>query len=138
MTDRHADLFRSLAAFGADFSRWPTGRDAGAREALLSDPAFRRAWEAERDLDRLLSTHRDEMDTAVAGSGAAGRVGRNTLARLPSAAFAKMHWHRIAAAMLVAGMLGGVMDMVLARQAGEPAEFAGIDPLFTLDDSALQ
>ena len=69
------ELDRRLAAYGSDFSRWPDGA-AEAREALLAEPDFRRAWEKERELDRTLAAERDALDAEIARSGALARLGR--------------------------------------------------------------
>src|SRR5687767_12502338 len=132
------DLHRSLAAFGADLARWPPERAAGAREALLRDPSFRRAWEEEKRLDDTLAAHRAELDRALPTAQAVERLRRRTLSQLPAVAFADMHWQGIAAAMLVAGMLGGAMDVFLTERQAPAADAVVLDPLFSLEDPVLQ
>jgi hypothetical protein len=135
---RGSEKFETLlAAYGADISRWPSERAAGAREALLRDPGFRRAWEAERPFDAKLTAHRDGLAAALAASGAAGRVKRRTLAAVRPP-LAGLDWRRIAAAMLVAAVLGGAMDIALIEQTPEEAEVVMLDPLAALDDTGLE
>lgn len=135
--DRGSRRLQALGAYGADIGRWPADAASGAREALLSDPGFRRAWEHERELDRRLTTFRGELDRDVAQSGGAGRVRRTVLARVPGP-LAAFGWQRIAAAVLVAGMLGGVMDLFLAAELPDSAEVVMLDPLYGLADTELQ
>jgi hypothetical protein len=139
MTDKTSipDRARILAACGANFSRWPQDHVGPARAALLSDPEFRRAWEAERDLDLGLAAYRDSLDRSIEVSKAPSRVGTRVLKRLPAAPLAALPWRKVAAAMIVAGALGGAMDLVLPEQAGDVSDGAAIDPLLTLDDTAL-
>ena len=139
MTDKMTaeDRIRNLATFGADLSRWPEHQVTAARAALLADPAFRRAWDAERALDAALAAHRDNIDRDIARAGATERVAQRVLARLPAAAFDSLPWRRVAAAMVVAGALGGAMSLVLPDQAAEASDVAAVDPLLSWDDTAL-
>jgi hypothetical protein len=132
-TGRDAVL-HALAAYGSDLSRWPDGRARPARAALLGDTAVRRAWDDERAFDRELASCRQALDGEIAASGAVERVRRRALSRLPAAAH--LPWREIAAAMLVAGMLGSAMDFMLAG--ARTVDPAAADPLFTLDDTTLQ
>ena len=84
---------------------------------------------SERVLDRALAAHRDAMD---AGDSALGRRIGNS----PALAVADLRRSagrnrvaRIAAAMLVAGMLGGAIDLVLPRAARSRTDMAMLDPL---------
>lgn len=140
MSDRmdHEDNARALDTFGADLSRWPKHRVGAAREALLADPGFRRAWEAERDLDSALNAHRDSLDREIDLSGAAERVRRRVLGSIPAAVLGRLHWRRMAAAMVVAGALGGAMNLALPEQAAEASDLRGLDPLLSLHDTALR
>jgi hypothetical protein len=138
-TEGPSELSADVAAFGADFSKWPPARVAGAREELLRDPEFRQAWERERELDRAIATARGELDDAIGRSGAVGRVRRAALARLPRSPLGRIGLGRIAAAMLVAGILGGAMDLILAGQEGETADVAVVDPvLYGLEPIEIQ
>jgi hypothetical protein len=129
MTDRDS----RLAIFGSDFSRWPDG-GGEAREALLSEPKFRRAWEEERDLDREIETHRADIDAEIARSGALARLGRLSERYAPAGFVAAIPWRRVAAGVLLAGMLGGALDyLVLPRAASEPIDLALVDPLDGFD-----
>lgn len=141
MTDRHGARIReSLGAFGADLSRWPAERVAGAREALLARPDVRRAWEAEGALDRAIAAAGAHLDQAIADSGAAERVRRATLARLPHALAAtpRLAWRRIAAAVLFACILGGTTDLLLSDPAAEATDFVMLDPLYAFDAAEVQ
>ena len=134
-----SQLSAGLAAFGADFAKWPPHRVSGAREALLRDPEFRRAWENERELDRRIATARGEIDEAIGRSGAVGRVRQAALARLPPSRLGRIGFGRIAAAMLVAAILGGAMDLILAGQEGETADVALVDPvLYGLEPTEIK
>ncbi len=141
MSDRNpsSQLSANIEAFGADISKWPPARVSGAREALLRDPEFRRAWEKERELDRGIATARGEIDDAIGRSGAVGRVRKAALARLPPSRLGRIGFGRIAAAMLVAAILGGAMDLILAGQEGETADVALVDPvLYGLEPTEIQ
>lgn len=140
MTDTTFKTDRShlLAAYGADFSRWPEREvRAAARAALLADPEFRRAWQAERDLDAAFAAHRDSLDRNIEASGAAARVSALVLKRLPAAAYEALPWRKVAAAMIVAGALGGAVNLVLPERAGGVSDLVAVDPLLALDDPAL-
>ena len=136
-TSRRDALSGNLATFGADLSRWPAEHAAAARESLLADPAFRAAWEKERDLDRALQQHASAIDGAIAASGSVERIRARALSRLP-APLAGLAWQRIAAAMLVAAMLGGMLDLVLAAAPGEAPDVVMLDPLEGLTEAELQ
>lgn len=139
MTDMtsNADRAEILATIGADFSRWPEDQVRPARAALLADPVFRRAWEAERELDAGLIAHGESLDRSIEASGAAARVGAQVLKRLPAVAYAALPWRKVAAAMIVAGALGGAMDLVLPDQGSDSSDLVTVDPLLALDDTAL-
>jgi hypothetical protein len=129
---RHGALGAALRAYGSDLSRWPADVAQSARADLLSTPEFRRAWEEERSFDRALADERVAVDATIARSGAFERVRSRTLAHLP-VPLARLPWQRIAAAMLVAGMLGGATDLLISSSLSEPSEPALIDPLLGLD-----
>jgi len=126
----------ALYRYGSDLSRWPDGIRAAAREALLRDSGFRKAWESEQAIDRTLLRHRDEMDAAIARSGAVSRIA----ARLPRLAhpLSGFHWRSVAAAMVVAAMLGGALDLALVDRSVEPPEAELLDPLAALYDADLR
>jgi hypothetical protein len=138
-TKRPSELSAGLAAFGADFSKWPPEHVSGAREALMRNPEFRQAWERERELDRGIATARGELEDAIGRSGAVRRVRQATLARFPHSPLGRIGLGRIAAAMVVAGILGGAMDLILAGQEGETADVALVDPiLYGLEPTEIQ
>lgn len=134
MTDLRAELNRLLATCGADLSRWPR-HAAAARKALLADPNFRDAFERERDLDLALDAWRAALDAEIASSGAAGRVKAEAMRRAPANYLAGIPWRRVAAGVLVAGMLGGALDLMLPDPAADQLDVAIADPL---DVSVLQ
>lgn len=135
--DRRNAILVDLAAYGSDFLRWPQERVPGAREAVLQDDDVRRAWERQCGLDRAIARHRSELDRELVESGAVERVRRRTLARLPSP-LAEVGWRRIAAAVLVAGALGCVMDLYLAPSTFETADLVLLDPIYGLTETELQ
>lgn len=125
-----AELFESLEAYGADLGRWPEAQRRGAREAVLASPDFRDAYDRERAVDRMLDEARTALDTEIAASGAVERVRRAALARRSANPLAGLPWQRVAAAVLVAAMLGGALDiLVLPDPPSDPAELALIDPV---------
>ena len=129
MTEHH----RRLATDGSDFPRWPEGAGE-AREALLREPGFRRAWEEERALDGLMAADRAEIDADIARSGALARLGRLSERYSPAGFVAGVPWRRVAAGVLIAGMLGGALDyLVLPRPAPEAIDLALVDPLDGFD-----
>lgn len=135
---RHGELRKSLATYGSEISKWPPERAAGAREALMSVPDFRRAWEDERALDRALGGARQALDDEIARSGALQRLRWQTLARLPLNALEGLGWHRVAAAVLIAGMLGGATDLLLPEPVTDTADVVMLDPLSGVDETELQ
>ena len=135
--DRSKALLTGLGVYGSDFARWSLERAVGAREAILQDGVVRRAWEGERDLDRAMAQHRDALDREIAASGAMERVRKGTVARLPNP-LSVLGWQRIAAAMLMAGAFGGVMDLYLAQRPTETADVVLLDPLYGLYETEIQ
>jgi hypothetical protein len=129
---RNDALRGALRAYGSDFSRWPADLARSAPATSLSTPEFRRAWEEERSFDHALADERGALDATIIHSGALERVRSRTLAHLP-VPLAGLPWQRIAAAMLVAGMLGGATDLLISSSLSEPSEPALIDPLLGLD-----
>ena len=130
-------LLNDLSTWGSDFSRWPQDRVSGARETILQDRDIRRAWEAERNLDRAIARHKEQSARDLEASGALERVRRRALARVP-VQVSRLGWHRIAAAMLLAGALGGVMDVYFARPLTGTADLVMLDPVYGLSDTEMQ
>ncbi len=126
------DIDRRLATYGSDLSRWPQ-HAAEAREALLGEPEFRRAWERERDLDRKLAAERDALDADILRSGAIARLGRLSSQRISAGFLADVPWRRVAAGVILAGMLGGGLDLMLPAPVSDPLEMALVDPLAGFD-----
>lgn len=124
---------RRLATYGSDFSRWPEGASE-ARQAILSDQGFRRAWESERYLDRKLADDRAELDAEIVRSGVLARLGRLPERYSPAGFVATIAWRRVAAGVLVAGVLGGALDyLVLPQSPSESIDLALVDPLDGFD-----
>lgn len=84
------------------------------------------------DLDRLLAEQRDRFDAEIARSGAVERVRDTVLARRSVDSLFGLHWQSIAAAVLVAGMLGGAVGFVLPERRVEPVDVAIVD-LYDMD-----
>jgi hypothetical protein len=139
--DRNDPLVRNVATFGAEFSRWPEEHAVEARRALLTRPDFRRAWAAAGELDAALAEERHRTDEAIRAAGALARVRRGTLAhaaadplarlrskrRVADNPFAGLRWQRIAAGMIVAGLLGGATDLFLPE--ADAPDVVMLDPL---------
>jgi hypothetical protein len=125
----------TLRIYGSDLSRWPEHLQAAAREALLSWPELRREWERERASDRALATAREGLDREIAQSGAALRIRRHLVSSLPGDPLAGLPWASVAAAVLVAGMLGGALDLVLPEPP-EQVDLTLLDPLEAVDIEA--
>jgi hypothetical protein len=126
MSEARHDLFRRLAVYGSDLSRWPD-RSGDAKAGLLRDPEFRRAFEDERIFDSDLVEHREMLDREIAGARTVARLKRRLL-RNAAGPLAGMDWRRIAAAVIIAGMLGGALDLMLP-DAGDQTDIAILDPL---------
>jgi hypothetical protein len=138
MTDlRHEDLVDSLAAYGADLSRWPAERVRDARRALLARPDFRHAVGEARLLDEALADAREELDGAINASRAPARLAGRVLARVSPDPISGLRWQRIAAAMLVAGMLGGAIDLLMPDPPSDAPDLVMLDPL-SADDAELR
>ena len=90
-----------------------------AREALLREPDFRRAFEEERALDRQLAS-------AARGSTRRSRAPvrprvRSRSERMPRPLCRRCRGGASPPPVLVAGMLGGALDLVLPRPRYEPS-----------------
>ena len=83
------------------------------------------------DLQSRLAGYGAALDADIARSGAADRVRRNVLRH--RATLAGISWQRVAAAVLVAGMLGGAVDFVFSERAADPFDVALVDPLYGLE-----
>jgi hypothetical protein len=126
MSER-GDLLRRLITYGSDLSRWPT-QATEAKAALLRDPEFRQAFEDERIFDRDLVEHREMLDRDIVAVDTVARLKRSLL-RHTAGPLAGMNWRRIAAAVLVAGMLGGALDLMLPDASADQTDIAILDPL---------
>lgn len=121
------DLLRRLITYGSDLSRWPE-RAIAAKAGLLRDPEFRRAFEDERIFDHDLAEHREMLDRDIAGAHTVARLKRSLL-RQTAGPLAGMNWRRIAAAVVIAGMLGGALDLMLPDASADQTDIAILDPL---------
>lgn len=83
-------------------------------------------------LDRLFAGEREALDREIARSGAAARVRDTVLARATANPLAGLHWRRIAAAVLVAGMLGCAVDLMLPDRTPDSFDVAIVDPFYDL------
>lgn len=134
----HDELHHALRTLGADLSRWAPEDAMRARAALLASPELRRAYEEERVLDQALRSARDTLDLEARLAGAGERVRRSALARIPANPLAGIEWRKLAAAVLVAGVLGGGADFLLADPAADAPELVMLDPLEGSGDMDLQ
>lgn len=84
------------------------------------------------DLDGLLAEQRNRFDAEIAQSGAVRRVRDTVLARRSTDSLFDLHWRRIAAAVLIAGMLGGAVGLLLPERRVDPVDVAIVD-LYDMD-----
>ncbi len=82
-------------------------------------------------LDALLAGARGEIDAEIAASGAPSRIRTAALAEAATP-FARLPWRRIAAATLVAALLGGAADFAFFSP-GDTTDLAMNEPLFAFD-----
>jgi hypothetical protein len=131
MSEHHQHHVRTkIEAFGADLQRWPAALAAQARADLLSKPEVRRAFDLARDLDAKLAAERVALDEQISASGSMDRLRSRLLARTKGDPLAGFGWQRLAAAMLVAGVLGGAVDLLLPERTREPSEAAFLGPFY--------
>jgi hypothetical protein len=128
--DRRAEFIAAIDANGADLSRWPDGALATrVRKAVLADRALRAHLDAAALLERRLADARDRLDADIRASGALDRVGAAVLARRPQQA-PRSGWMAIAAAIVIAAGIGGVVDGGVAADASQQGvEVVVLDPL---------
>ena len=84
--------------------------------------------EAPRDLERQFRDLRDFVDGDVSRAGAVSRVKGNVL-REATRPLGGLDWRRLAAGVVLAGVLGGALDLMLPEPSPEPSEIAILDPL---------
>jgi hypothetical protein len=92
----------------------------------MTDDAFEKA----------LTFERARLDREIAQAGSVARVRRKVLARRMADPLAGIAWGRVAAAMLVAVMLGGAVDLLLPAGDADTTEVAIFDP--SLEDVSPQ
>jgi hypothetical protein len=122
---------RLLATYGTALERWPDADQAAdARRRLMSDRAFRSQWEGERDLDRALAGLRAELDGEIAHGAAMERVTAGIIggvaARLRP--LDGIRWRSLAAAMVLAAILGGAFQTLRPPAHAEPLGPVVLDP----------
>jgi hypothetical protein len=83
---------------------------------------------ASRDLERQFRDLRDSVDRDVFRIGAVARVKGNVL-REATRPLGGLDWRRLAAGVILAGMLGGALDLMLPEPSPGPSEIAILDPL---------
>lgn len=109
----------ALRRWGAKLGRWPDGAMAAeARMALMSDRSLRAACEEEKRLDAALAAHGAAIDAALTAEGARERVAAGVLGRISRRQ--PLDLGRLAAAVLVAGFLGGAVDALFLPQREAP------------------
>ena len=114
-------------------------RPVGAPDNTSTDLDFRRALAADREIKGAIHALRGDIDGEIARFGSCARVRTRILARLRRDPYAGLDWRKIAAAFLVAGMLGGAIDVLLFRPESEPADIVMVDPvLYGLDFAELR
>ncbi|MGC2855114.1 hypothetical protein ACM64Y_06535 [Novispirillum sp. DQ9] len=79
MTPRRFETL--VAAYGADWDRWPEAERPAALALLAADPALRRRWDEARSLDVLL----DRAVVPPMSDGALSSLTRTLMDRLPEA-----------------------------------------------------
>jgi hypothetical protein len=121
------ELFGLLGAYGSELSRWPK-LATEAKAALLRDPEFRDAFEDERIFDRDLADYRAALEREIAEAHTIARLKGRLIGNL-AGPLAGMDWRRIAAAVLIAGMLGGALDLMLPDTSADQTDIAILDPL---------
>ena len=127
MNEMNGTLSDMLDLHGADLERWPD-RDAAqrAREAALSDPAFRRQLESAKRLDRSMVALSDAIDTSAGMETRLAHMQAGILARVePQAqrrrAFTTRSLMRLAASLILACGLGiGVGQIIPDPPASQP------------------
>jgi hypothetical protein len=87
-------------------------------------------------LEQALGFERARLDREIAQAGSVARVRGRVLARRLSDPLGGIAWGRVAAAMLVAVMLGGAVDLLVLGGDAETTELAIFDP--SLEDIAPQ
>jgi hypothetical protein len=86
------------------------------------------------DLGRLMAEERDALDREIARSGASRRV-RDSVMRRGADPLAGLSWQRIAAAVLIAGMLGGAVDMLLPEPSVDDVTMVSAIDILDLPDA---
>jgi hypothetical protein len=126
--NEESNFREAIDRFGSDFRTWPDRQLAArAREAVLADRDLRAYREAAAGLSRLLAGERRRLDAAIAGSGAAARVGAAVLAGLPPRRTAGWSIAWIAATLLLAAGLGSIVDFRFASET--PTQVVVLEPL---------
>jgi hypothetical protein len=141
LSNRHRNLVAAVDRFGPDLSRWPDALLARrAREAALADRDFRTYLDGASNLGRALDDARAALDADIERSGAAIRIAAAVAARRPASP-PRPRWYAIAAAMVLAAGLGGLLDAgIVGTKAGSATQtVVAVDPLiFGPVDTGIQ
>jgi hypothetical protein len=86
------------------------------------------------DLEKLMAEERNALDGEIARSGAPRRV-RDSVMRRSADPLAGLSWQRIAAAVLVAGMLGGAVDLLLPEPGADDVTMVSALDMLDLPDA---
>jgi hypothetical protein len=141
LSSRHPDLVAAVDRFGSDLGLWPDASLARrARAAALADREFRAYLDGAAALGRALAGARAALEEEIDRSGAATRIAASVLSRRPAQPL-RPRWFAIAAAMVLAAGLGGLIDADIAgtRTAGGAQTVVALDPLiFGTVDTGVQ
>jgi len=89
--------------------------------------------ERDHGLDVKLRAYGEALDAEIARAGALDRVRRNVLGE--RTLVVGLSWRRVAAAILIAGVLGAAFDLMLPEQVPESFDVAAVAPLYAFDAS---
>jgi hypothetical protein len=79
-------------------------------------------------LDRSFAEHRAALDREIAGAGSVVRV-KQSVSKYAATPLAGFRWRRLAAAVVLAGMLGGALDLMLPERTFDQFDVAIFGPL---------
>lgn len=128
MNEMNSTLTDMLDLHGADFDQWPD-RDAAqqARQAALSDPAFRQQLEAAKRLDRSFTALSKAIDTNPVVETRLADMQTTILTQIePQAqrrrAFSSRSLMRLAASLILACGLGIGVGQIIPDQSASPSD----------------
>lgn len=138
MTDRKTELHAgpiglrdAVDLWGPDLSSWPDiAQLRHAREALLSDRSFRAYRDGAVEADRLLRTASAALDERIATGGSVARISDAVLAKVePRRSHHYSRYAALAAALVVAGVLGSASGWVLGGSDPGKTSVVQLDPI---------